>query len=164
MSIFGKPSMGGTYRPTKETYPLMEAMAVAVAVDRAQGFVKSQQGYYDKEREVMVNDNRTAALQTLRILEGKAEAVDRDGVEVLVFVPTQEDYAAAHEIFLHFDQKLLMEKMSDGLVKVGRDGQVNRYNEDLARIFAALVENNQTPDGIVIPKVLHSYTGFAKID
>lgn len=34
----------------------------------------------------------------------------------------------------------------------------------LARIFAALLENNQTPEGIVIPKVLHSYTGFTIID
>ncbi|MEM1216510.1 MAG: serine--tRNA ligase [Bacteroidota bacterium] len=33
----------------------------------------------------------------------------------------------------------------------------------LARIFAALVENNQTPDGILLPKVLHSYTGFTRI-
>ncbi len=30
----------------------------------------------------------------------------------------------------------------------------------LARIVAALLENNQTPEGIVIPKVLHRYTGF----
>ena len=34
----------------------------------------------------------------------------------------------------------------------------------LARIYAALLENNQTPEGIVIPKVLHSYTGFTMID
>lgn len=34
----------------------------------------------------------------------------------------------------------------------------------LARIVAALLENNQTPEGIVIPKVLHSYTGFTLID
>ncbi len=33
----------------------------------------------------------------------------------------------------------------------------------LARIVAALLENNQTPDGIVIPKVLRAYTGFEKI-
>lgn len=134
---FPTKNSGGTYRPTKETYPLMEALAVAVAVDKAQGFVKSQQGYYDKEREVMVNDNRNAALLTLRVLNGKVEAEDRDGVPVPVFKPTQEDYADAQEIFIHFDQKLLMDKMSDALVKVGRDGQVNRYNEDLARIFAA---------------------------
>jgi seryl-tRNA synthetase len=30
----------------------------------------------------------------------------------------------------------------------------------LARIVAALLENNQSPDGVVIPEVLRSYTGF----
>ncbi|MEL6658018.1 MAG: serine--tRNA ligase [Bacteroidota bacterium] len=34
----------------------------------------------------------------------------------------------------------------------------------LARIYAAILENNQTPEGIVIPKVLHSYTGFTMIE
>lgn len=33
----------------------------------------------------------------------------------------------------------------------------------LARIFASLLENNQTADGIVIPKVLQAYTKFDKI-
>lgn len=34
----------------------------------------------------------------------------------------------------------------------------------LARIVAALLENNQTPEGILIPKVLWKYTGFKRID
>ena len=34
----------------------------------------------------------------------------------------------------------------------------------LARIVAALLENNQTDRGIVIPKVLHAYTGFTIIE
>ncbi len=34
----------------------------------------------------------------------------------------------------------------------------------LPRIMAALLENNQTAQGIVIPKVLHPYTGFDIID
>ena len=34
----------------------------------------------------------------------------------------------------------------------------------LARIYAAILENNQTSEGIVVPKVLHSYTGFTMID
>lgn len=34
----------------------------------------------------------------------------------------------------------------------------------LARILAAVLENNQTPEGIVIPKVLRDYTGFDRID
>jgi len=33
----------------------------------------------------------------------------------------------------------------------------------LPRILAALLENNQTPDGITIPKALQSYTGFSMI-
>lgn len=34
----------------------------------------------------------------------------------------------------------------------------------LPRIMAALLENFQTPTGIAIPEVLHSYTGFTKIN
>lgn len=34
----------------------------------------------------------------------------------------------------------------------------------LARIVAALLENNQTAEGIRIPKALHKYTGFKMID
>lgn len=34
----------------------------------------------------------------------------------------------------------------------------------LARIVASILENNQTPDGIVIPSVLRPYTGFDIID
>jgi seryl-tRNA synthetase len=30
----------------------------------------------------------------------------------------------------------------------------------LPRIYAALIENNQIPDGVKIPKALQSYTGF----
>ena len=33
----------------------------------------------------------------------------------------------------------------------------------LARIVAALLENNQTEDGILIPKALIPYTGFDRI-
>ena len=34
----------------------------------------------------------------------------------------------------------------------------------LPRIVAAILENNQTPDGITVPKVLHEYTRFFRID
>lgn len=34
----------------------------------------------------------------------------------------------------------------------------------LPRIMAALLENNQTPEGIRVPECLHKYTGFAIID
>jgi seryl-tRNA synthetase len=34
----------------------------------------------------------------------------------------------------------------------------------LPRIVAALLENNQTPEGIIIPQVLQPYTGFRIIE
>ena len=34
----------------------------------------------------------------------------------------------------------------------------------LPRIYAALIENNQTSDGLMIPEVLRPYTGFDIID
>ncbi|MFQ3213046.1 MAG: seryl-tRNA synthetase [Marivirga sp.] len=32
------------------------------------------------------------------------------------------------------------------------------------RILASIIENNQTPEGIKVPKVLHPYTGFEIIN
>ncbi|MBR6283660.1 MAG: serine--tRNA ligase, partial [Muribaculaceae bacterium] len=34
----------------------------------------------------------------------------------------------------------------------------------LPRIMAALLENNQTPEGIHVPECLYRYTGFTIID
>src|SRR5690606_14930012 len=34
----------------------------------------------------------------------------------------------------------------------------------LPRVLAALLENNQTENGIIIPEVLHPFTGFDRID
>jgi seryl-tRNA synthetase len=52
-----------------------------------------------------------------------------------------------------------------------RDGKENRLAHSLngsalalARVVAALLENNQTPQGIRMPKVLHSYLGFELIE
>jgi seryl-tRNA synthetase len=51
----------------------------------------------------------------------------------------------------------------------GKDGKnqlVHTLNGSalaLPRIVATLLENNQTPEGIMIPKVLVPYTGFDRI-
>jgi len=34
----------------------------------------------------------------------------------------------------------------------------------LPRVMAGILENFQTPEGIVLPKALHPYTGFERID
>lgn len=130
----------GTYRPTKENYPLMDALAVSVAVDRAQGFVKSGQGYYDEATDRRVDDNRQTALRTLRVMTGKEEEApdnEKDIKSVAVYRPTEADYEKAQEIYDHFDQILLMEKLGDELVKVRHDGQINSFNQEMLAIFTA---------------------------
>lgn len=125
----------GKYRPTRETYPVMEALAVAVAVDREQGFVKSQQGFYDPDTDTRVDDNRTVTLRTLRAMKTGEVEKDQEGNPRYTVVPEQADYARAQEIFDYFDQVLLMDKLGDNLVKTGTDGRVNDYNLNLSQMF-----------------------------
>ena len=53
-------------------------------------------------------------------------------------------------------------KDSDGKMKLCHT--LNGSALALPRIVAALLENNQTPDGIVMPEVLRPFLGFDKID
>ena len=53
-------------------------------------------------------------------------------------------------------------KDSEGHINLAHT--LNGSSLALPRIVAALLENNQTPDGILIPKVLHDYTRFFRID
>lgn len=53
-------------------------------------------------------------------------------------------------------------KDSEGRINLAHT--LNGSSLALPRIVAALLENNQTPDGINIPKVLHEYTRFIRID
>ena len=125
----------GKYRPTRETYPVMEALAVAVAVDRVQGFVKSQQGYFDPETNTRVDDNRSVVLRTLRDMNGREPAKDSEGNRLYTVEPTDADREKAQEIFSYFDQVLLMDKMGDTLVKTGANGMVNSFNLEMSQMF-----------------------------
>ena len=49
-------------------------------------------------------------------------------------------------------------------VLIGRLGVDVEYQGAQFRILAALLENNQTPEGIVVPECLRRYTGFDFID
>lgn len=125
-----------------ETYPLMEALAVAVAVDRAQGFVKSKQGFFDEETKTYTADNRNTAARSLRVMAGKEEEFPEQDPEHMrystlsrVFRPTDEDYQEAQAIFSYFDEILVMDKLGDDLVKVGKDGRQNDFNLVLSEMF-----------------------------
>ena len=79
-----------------------------------------------------------------------------------------EVYSAAQQRWLEVSSVSNFETFQSNRMKLRfRDAQGTRLAHTLngsalalARIVAALLENNQTPDGIVIPKVLRNYTGF----
>ena len=53
------------------------------------------------------------------------------------------------------------------MLKIRRSNFANTLNGSalaLPRIVAAILENNQTPEGIRVPKVLVPYCGFEMID
>ncbi|MCB9037417.1 MAG: serine--tRNA ligase [Lewinellaceae bacterium] len=79
-----------------------------------------------------------------------------------------EVYSAAQQRWLEVSSVSNFETYQSNRMKLRfRDGKSTRLAHTLngsalalARIVAALLENNQTPEGIVIPKALQSYTGF----
>jgi seryl-tRNA synthetase len=83
-----------------------------------------------------------------------------------------EVYSAAQKRWLEVSSVSNFENFQANRLKLRyRDGNqttlahtLNGSALALARIYAALLENNQTPEGIVIPKVLQHYTGFERID
>ncbi len=83
-----------------------------------------------------------------------------------------EVYSAAQKRWLEVSSVSNFETYQSNRMKLRfKDGKKNRLAHTLngsalalARIFAALLENNQTPDGIVIPEALRPYTRFDIID
>jgi len=83
-----------------------------------------------------------------------------------------EVYSAAQEKWLEvssvsnfeaFQSNRLKLRFREGSEKPQLAHTLNGSALALPRIVAALLENNQTPDGIIIPEVLRPYTGFDKI-
>jgi seryl-tRNA synthetase len=83
-----------------------------------------------------------------------------------------EVWSAAQERWLEVSSVSNFETYQSNRLKVRfKDGNKTRLAHTLngsalalARIVAALLENNQTPEGIRLPKVLHGYTGWEMID
>ena len=84
-----------------------------------------------------------------------------------------EVYSAAQKLWLEVSSVSNFETFQSNRMKLRYRGEdkkthlahtLNGSALALARIIAALIENNQTPEGIRIPEVLRPYTGFDFID
>jgi hypothetical protein len=129
---------GGQYRRTRENYPIMDAIAVAVAVDNAQGFVKAGGGSAASTAEQTVYDNRTVALHTLRNMSGRGS---NNASDFPIVLPTDADREQAQEIFDHFAEIIVMAKLSDTLTTRTRDGRKNDFNVTLSEMFTTKVSD-----------------------
>jgi seryl-tRNA synthetase len=83
-----------------------------------------------------------------------------------------EVYSAAQERWLEVSSVSNFETYQTNRLKLRFKGEdkktqlahsLNGSALALPRIVAAILENNQTPEGILMPKVLHPYLGFDKI-
>jgi seryl-tRNA synthetase len=83
-----------------------------------------------------------------------------------------EVYSAAQERWLEVSSVSNFETYQTNRLKLRFRGEdkknqlahsLNGSALALPRIVASILENNQTPEGIVMPKVLHPYLGFEKI-
>ncbi len=82
-----------------------------------------------------------------------------------VFSAAQEKWLEVSSVsrFDTFQSNRLKLRFKDAQKKSQLCHTLNGSALALPRILAAILENNQTPDGITIPKVLQAYTGFDRI-
>lgn len=94
---------------------------------------------------------------------GFASAITYD---LEVFSAAQEKWLEVSSVsnFEAFQANRLKLRFKDADGKTQLAHTLNGSALALPRILAALLENNQTPNGILVPEVLHSYTGFKTID
>jgi hypothetical protein len=87
----------------KNTYDTDRVLALAVAVDSRQGFIKSGFGFYDHATRLQTLDNKTAII---RVLEGVDPEISA----------TDSDLALVEEIKTSFKEELIAKKLMNKIV------------------------------------------------
>ena len=83
----------------KPLYSSRQVLELAIEVDKAQGFVKSGFGYFDRENDKQINDNKTCILNFLQ------------GIEDSDITISNESKAEAGKIIDEFKQELVAKKL-----------------------------------------------------
>ena len=103
--------------------------------------------------------------RTLLLCGGDMSFASAQTYDMEVYSAAQEKWLEVSSVsnFEAFQSNRLKLRFREGSEKPQLAHTLNGSALALPRIVAALLENNQTPDGIVIPEVLRPYTGFDKI-
>jgi len=100
--------------------------------------------------------------RTLRLCGGDMSFASALTYDMEVYSAAQKRWLEVSSVsnFESFQSNRLKLRYKEGDGKPQLAHTLNGSALALPRIVAALLENNQTPDGIRIPEVLTSYTGF----
>ena len=99
----------------KKRFEIMEVLTLAIAVDEAQGFIKSGYGYYDHENEKEILDNKTTISRVLN------NYPDAPQIEI-----TDAHRQRAQELKDYFDGVIVMKKLI---------GDVNGFEDSVGKII-----------------------------
>jgi seryl-tRNA synthetase len=104
--------------------------------------------------------------RTLKLCGGDMSFASALTYDMEVYSTAQEKWLEVSSVsnFESFQSNRLKLRFKEGDSKPQLAHTLNGSALALPRIVASLLENNQTPEGIRIPKVLRSYTGFDLIN
>ena len=86
----------------KAQYNTRQVLELAIEVDKAQGFIKSGYGYFDRESDKRIDDNKTTILNML------------DGATDMMSI-SKDTVAQANKIVDEFKQELIAKKLAGSI-------------------------------------------------
>ena len=110
----------------KTQYNTRQVLELAIEVDKAQGFIKSGYGYFDRESDKQVNDNKTTILNMI------------DGVSDVMTI-SKDTVARADKIVDEFKQELIAKKLSSNINDFESNVLQNISNETVEKFGVAVL-------------------------
>ena len=110
----------------KAQYNTRQVLELAIEVDKSQGFIKSGYGYFDRESDKQINDNKTTILNML------------DGVSDVMTI-SEDTVAQADKIVDEFKQELIAKKLSSNINDFESNVLQNISNETVEKFGVAVL-------------------------
>tara|TARA_Y200000002_G_scaffold352595_1_gene331436 strand:+ start:342 stop:1031 length:690 start_codon:yes stop_codon:yes gene_type:complete len=110
----------------KTQYNTRQVLELAIEVDKAQGFIKSGYGYFDRESDKRIDDNKTTILSML------------DGVSDVMTI-SKDTVSEANKIVDEFKQELIAKKLSSNINDFESNVLQNISNETVEKFGVAVL-------------------------
>ena len=114
----------------KAQFNTRQVLELAIEVDKAQGFIKSGYGYYDRESETQVCDNKTTILNML------------EGISDMMTI-SEDSVTKADKIVDEFKQELIAKKLSSSINDFETNVLKNISGETVEKFGGMINRTNQ---------------------